>query len=115
MPSELDRLLEFAAAFPSETVNLSNADTAMSTFEYNLSFSANFDIITPELRESPSSVSVLCLRLLRNAGLLLTPISNSKYRRIRTPYCSGFVCSDSDESRVDGCFSRTPVTQVTII
>jgi hypothetical protein len=115
MPSELDRLLSFAAAFPSETVDLSNADTAMSTFEYNLSFSANFDIITPDLRENPSSVSVLCLRLLRNAGLLLTPISNSKFRRIGTFCYSGLVGSDSDESQVDGCFSRTPVTQVTII
>jgi hypothetical protein len=115
MPSELDRLLSFAAAFPSETVDLSNADTAMSTYEYNLSFSANFDIVAPELRGDPGSVSVLCLRLLRNAGLLLTPISDSKYRRIGTFYYSGYVGSDSDESQVDGCFSRTPVTQVTII
>jgi hypothetical protein len=115
MPSELDRLLSFAAAFPSETVDLSNANTAMSTLEYNLSFSANFDIITPELRDNPSSVSVLCLRLLRNAGLLLTPISNSKFRRIGTFYYNGVVSSGSEESQVDGCFSRTPVTQVTII
>jgi hypothetical protein len=67
------------------------------------------------LRDNPSSVSVLCLRLLRNAGLLLTPISNSKFRRIGTFYCNRVVSSDSEESQVDGCFSRTPVTQVTII
>lgn len=111
MPSELDRLLSFAAAFPSETVDLTNADTARSTFEYNLPFCANFDMITPELRHNPSSVSVLCLRLLRNAGLMLTLISRSKYRRIGTFYHRG----SSDETQVDGCFSRTPVTQVTII
>jgi hypothetical protein len=115
-PSELDRLLSFAAAFPFEKVDLSRASTTRDIIVYDLSLSANFDAITPELMEDPNSISVWCLRLLRDAGLLLRPIGDRLFHRIGT-FDGRQVFRDinGDDSLFDGCFDSLSLTQVTIL
>ncbi|PQE15078.1 Heterokaryon incompatibility 6 OR allele protein [Rutstroemia sp. NJR-2017a BVV2] len=117
LPSELDRVLSFAKAYPSESVNfnLANADTTKPTFKYDLRFSANFDMITPELRHDSTSVSVFCLRVLRYKGLLLMPVPDQKYRRVGTFHYKDFVRVSGESRKVEGCFSGIPLTQVTIV
>jgi hypothetical protein len=113
IPSQYDRLLSFSAANPSETVYLSSACRTRSTLVYDLSFRACFDAIIPELSRNPNSISVWCLQLVRKAGLILQPVDDGVFRRIGTFRLK--ECDYRDEERIDGCFEKLSVTQVTII
>lgn len=115
-PSELDRLLSFVAANPLEKVDLSRASTTREIIVYDLWLSASFDAITPELRDDPISTPVWCLRLLRDAGLLLRPISGGLFHRIGT-FHERQVFRDihGGSSLLDGCFDPLSIIQVTIL
>ncbi len=115
-PSELDRLMSFAASFPNEEVNLSRASAIRPTIVYDLEVSASFDAISPDLREDSDSVSVWCLRLIRCSGLLLQPVGDQTYRRVGSFRNADFDTRDGRlDSLFDGCFNTHSLTQVTIV
>jgi hypothetical protein len=94
-------------------VNVSSCSRTRLTLVCDISFNACFDAIVPELLRDPDSISVWCLRLTQKAGLLLQPVDGRVFRRVGT-----FRLKQLDyrnEERIDFCFDKLSVTQVTIV
>ena len=113
VPSEYERLQSFPAAFPLENVDVSSCSRTRSTLVCDISFNARFDAIVPELLRDPDSISIWCLRLTQKAGLLLQPADDRVFRRVGTFWLKEL--DYRDEERIDFCFDKLSVTQVTII